>query len=48
MLCLPLSGHFLPLLAPLLDAYGAGLMSEGPQGEHMASLGPSVTTENGR
>lgn len=35
-------------LGLLLDAYGAGLMLEGPRGEQTASFGPSVTTENRR
>lgn len=35
-------------LGRLLHAYGAGLMFEGPQGWHTASLGPSVTAEYGR
>lgn len=35
-------------LGRLLDAYGVGLVCEGPQGQHAASLGPSVAADYGR
>ena len=35
-------------LGPLLNAYGAGVRSEGPLGGYTVSLHPSVTAGNGR
>ena len=46
MLCLCLGTP--ATLGPLLDAYGAGIRSEGPLGGYRASLHPSVTAGNGR